>query len=54
VLFEIEACDFSPQLLLVSRGSEVGIVTAYGLDDREVGVRVPIVSEFFSSPNRPD
>jgi hypothetical protein len=30
----------------VSRGSAVGIATTYGLDDREVGVRVPIWSEF--------
>jgi hypothetical protein len=31
---------------LVSRGSAVGIATAYSLDDRGVGVRVPVVSEF--------
>jgi hypothetical protein len=31
---------------IVSRGSAVGIATAYGLDDREVGVRVPVGSEF--------
>jgi hypothetical protein len=30
----------------VSRGSAVGIATAYGLDDREVRVRVPVGSEF--------
>jgi hypothetical protein len=27
-----------------SRDSVVGIATAYGLDDREVGVRVPVGS----------
>jgi hypothetical protein len=32
----------------------VGIVTSYGLDGREVGVRVPVGSCFFSSPRRPD
>jgi hypothetical protein len=37
-----------------SRDSVVGIATGYGLDDRAVGVRVPIGSRIFSSPNRPD
>jgi hypothetical protein len=32
----------------------VGIVTAYGLDDRGVGVWVPVGSNIFSSPRRPD
>jgi hypothetical protein len=32
----------------------VGIATGYGLDDREVRVRVPLVSRIFSSPRRPD
>jgi hypothetical protein len=30
----------------VSRGSVVGIATAYGLDNRGVGVRVLVESEF--------
>jgi hypothetical protein len=30
----------------VSRGSALGRATAYGLDDRGVGVRVPVRSEF--------
>jgi hypothetical protein len=34
--------------------SSVGMVTGYGLDDREVGVRVPVGSRIFSSPSRPD
>jgi hypothetical protein len=34
--------------------SSVGIATGYGLDNRGVGVRVPIGSRIFSSPNRPD
>jgi hypothetical protein len=33
----------------VSRDSAVGIATGYGLDDREVGVRVPGGSRIFSS-----
>jgi hypothetical protein len=37
-----------------SRGSAVGIATGYGLDDRGVGVRVPVGSRIFSSPRRPD
>jgi hypothetical protein len=37
-----------------SRDSVVGIATAYGLDDRGVGVRVSVGSGIFSSPQRPD
>jgi hypothetical protein len=37
-----------------SRDSSVGIATTYGLDDRGVGVRVPVGSRIFSSPNCPD
>jgi hypothetical protein len=37
-----------------SRDSVVGIATSYGLDDRGVGVRVPVGSRIFCSPNRPD
>jgi hypothetical protein len=37
-----------------SRDSAVGIATGYGLDDRGVGVRVPVGSRIFSSPCRPD
>jgi hypothetical protein len=37
-----------------SRDSAVGIATGYGLDDRGVGVRVPLGSRIFSSPRRPD
>jgi hypothetical protein len=29
-------------------------MTGYGLQDREVGVRVPVGSRIFSSPRRPD
>jgi hypothetical protein len=36
-------------------GSVVGTATAYGLDDRGVGVRVPVVKNFhFSISSRPD
>jgi hypothetical protein len=35
-------------------GSIVGIEIGYGLDDRGVGVRVPLGSRIFSSPRRPD
>jgi hypothetical protein len=37
-----------------SRGSAVGIATGYGLDGREVGVRVQVWSRILSSPSRPD
>jgi hypothetical protein len=36
-----------------SRDSAVGIATGYGLEDQEVGVRVPVGSRIFSSPRRP-
>jgi hypothetical protein len=34
--------------------SSDGIATGYGLDDRGVGVRVPVGPRIFSSPRRPD
>jgi hypothetical protein len=37
-----------------SRDSVVGIATSYGLEDREVGVRVPVGSRIFSSLRRLD
>jgi hypothetical protein len=37
-----------------SQESVVGIETGYGLDDREVGVRVPVGSRIVSSLPRPD
>jgi hypothetical protein len=37
-----------------SRDSVVGIATGYGLDDRGVGVRVPVWSRIICSPRRPD
>jgi hypothetical protein len=39
---------------ITSRDSVVGIATSYGLDDQGVGIRVPVGSRMFSSPNRPD
>jgi hypothetical protein len=40
--------------LIVSRDSAVAIATGYGLDEWEVGVRVPVGSRIFTSPRRPD
>jgi hypothetical protein len=37
-----------------SRDSAVGIAAGYGLDDRGVGVPVPVGSKISSSPPRPD
>jgi hypothetical protein len=37
-----------------SRDSVVGIATGYGLDDREVGVRVPVGSRIFFFPRLSD
>jgi hypothetical protein len=41
-------------IILLSRDSVVGIATAYGLDDRGVGVRIPVGARIFSSSRRPD
>jgi hypothetical protein len=38
----------------MSQDSAVGIATGYGLDDRGIGVRVPVESRIFYSPRRPD
>jgi hypothetical protein len=32
----------------------VGTATGYDLDDRGIGVRLPVGSRIFSSPHRPD
>jgi hypothetical protein len=37
-----------------SRDSVVSIATAYGLEDRGIGVRVPVGSRILYSPRRPD
>jgi hypothetical protein len=37
-----------------SWNSSVGMATGYGLDDRGLGVQVPVVSRIFSSPLHPD
>jgi hypothetical protein len=39
--------------LVWSRNSVVGITTAYRLDGRKVGVRVPVAARFFSMSSRP-
>jgi hypothetical protein len=38
----------------MSQGSVVGIASGYGLEDRGVGVRVPVGPRIFSSPRRLD
>jgi hypothetical protein len=46
--------DFSIDLILPSRDRAVGIMTSYGLNNQEVGVRVPAGSRILSFPRRPD
>jgi hypothetical protein len=41
-------------IMIISRDSVVGIATGYGLDDREVEVRVPIGPRIVSSPSCTD
>jgi hypothetical protein len=43
-----------PAAIIRLLGGVVGIATVYGLDDRGVGVRVPVGSRIFSSPSCPD
>jgi hypothetical protein len=38
----------------MSLDSAVGIATGYGLDDRGIGVRVPVILRIFTFPCRPD
>jgi hypothetical protein len=55
------ACYYSNDLFLGfsclferSRDSAVGTATNYGLDDRRIGVPVPVGSRIFASPCPPD
>jgi hypothetical protein len=41
-------------IIIESGDSAVGTATSYRLDDRWVGVRVPVGSSIISSPSRPD
>jgi hypothetical protein len=43
-----------PSSYVSSRDSVVGIVTSYELDDRGIGVRVPVGSRIFSSLSHRD
>jgi hypothetical protein len=55
VRFQVFILLFVSYIIYIwSRNSVVGIATGYGLDDREVGVRVPVGSRIFSSPRRPE
>jgi hypothetical protein len=47
-------CRKSLYVTITSLDSAVGTVTGFGLDDRGVGVRVPVGSRIFTSPSRPD
>jgi ABC-type lipoprotein release transport system permease subunit len=41
-------------IIIIGRlGSVVGIATGYGMDDRGVGVRVPVGSRIFFTSSRP-
>jgi hypothetical protein len=46
--------NLSSYMQFKSRDSSVGTATGYGLDDRGVGVRVPVGTRIFSSTRRPD
>jgi hypothetical protein len=51
-MFKIKAVILNKVYILLY--TVVGIVTGYGLDDRGVGVWVPVKSRIFSSPHCPD
>jgi hypothetical protein len=48
-ILQLVCMKASYQRIRGSRGSAVGIATGYGLDDRGVGVRVPVRSRTFTS-----
>jgi hypothetical protein len=50
----IPICNTRGNKQFGSRDSVVGKATGYGMDNRGVGVRVPVGSRIFSSPRRPD
>jgi hypothetical protein len=41
--------EFHKLFYVLYRDSAVGIVSSYWLDDREVGVRIPVMSRIFTS-----
>jgi hypothetical protein len=45
---------YNTTVFITSRDSVVCIATGYGLDNRGVGVRVPVGPRIFSSPRQPD
>jgi hypothetical protein len=51
VIFNISYCKDNVKR---SRGSVIGIETGYGLDDRWIGVAVPLGATISSSPRRSD
>jgi hypothetical protein len=55
-LTALSVCEHSICLCVcvLSRDSVVGITTGYVLEDREVGVQVPVGSRIFTFPCRPD
>jgi hypothetical protein len=53
ILYDNRGFIISPPRFL-SRDSVVSIATGYELDDRGIGVRVPVRSRIFSSANRPE
>jgi hypothetical protein len=52
--FTFKNISTTPLCSVRNRDSAIGIATGYGMDDRGVGVRVPVGSRIFSSPRRPD
>jgi hypothetical protein len=56
LIMSVNEIHFLSQITIFrqNRDSAVGIATGYGLDDRGVGVRVPVGSRILSSPRRLD
>jgi hypothetical protein len=53
-IFVIHGNNFDNDFMYFgSRDSSVGIATGYGLDDRRIGVRVPVGSRIFSTSSIP-
>jgi hypothetical protein len=54
VVFSWQLYKNNGSVMVFYRETVVRVVTGYGLDDRGVGIRVPVGSRIFSSPRRPD
>jgi hypothetical protein len=53
-ILAVELARNKPKLNRIIIGGSSSSIFSYGLDDRGVGVRIPVGVRIFTSPNRPD